>query len=54
MQNNGQSCIAAKRLIVADPIAEEFARKFVAKMQGLQLGDPFDEKTDVGTAGDAG
>ena len=46
--NNGQSCIAAKRFIVAEPIAEEFARKFVAKMQGLQLGDPFDEKTDVG------
>ena len=48
VQNNGQSCIAAKRFIVAEPIAEEFARKFVAKMQGLQLGDPFDEKTDVG------
>jgi succinate-semialdehyde dehydrogenase/glutarate-semialdehyde dehydrogenase len=48
VQNNGQSCIAAKRFIVAEPIAEEFARKFVAKMQGLQVGDPFDEKTDVG------
>jgi succinate-semialdehyde dehydrogenase/glutarate-semialdehyde dehydrogenase len=48
VQNNGQSCIAAKRFIVAEPIAEEFARKFVAKMQSLQVGDPFDEKTDVG------
>ncbi len=48
VQNNGQSCIAAKRFIVAEPIAEEFEKKFVAKMQSLKIGDPFDEKTDVG------
>lgn len=48
VQNNGQSCIAAKRFIVAESIAEEFERKFVAKMQSLKVGDPFDEKTDVG------
>ena len=48
VQNNGQSCIAAKRFIVADPIADEFERKFVAKMQGLRVGDPFDEKTELG------
>lgn len=48
VQNNGQSCIAAKRFIVAEPIADEFERKFVAKMQSLQVGDPFDDKTDVG------
>src|SRR6478672_2756794 len=48
VQNNGQSCIAAKRFIVAEPIAEEFERKFVAKMQSLQVGDPFDEKTELG------
>jgi succinate-semialdehyde dehydrogenase / glutarate-semialdehyde dehydrogenase len=48
VQNNGQSCIAAKRFIVHEKIAEEFERKFVSKMQGLQVGDPFDEKTDVG------
>src|SRR5579864_1791195 len=48
VQNNGQSCIAAKRFIVAAPIAEEFERKFVAKMQSLQVGDPFDEKTELG------
>ena len=46
--NNGQSCIAAKRFIVADPIAEEFERKFVARMQNLRVGDPFDEKTELG------
>ena len=48
VQNNGQSCIAAKRFIVHEKIADEFERKFVSKMQSLQVGDPFDEKTDVG------
>ena len=48
IQNNGQSCIAAKRFIVAEPIADEFERKFVAKMQSLQIGDPFDDKTELG------
>src|SRR5580765_7112324 len=48
IQNNGQSCIAAKRFIVAEHIADEFERRFVAKMEGLQVGDPFDEKTELG------
>jgi len=48
VQNNGQSCIAAKRFIVAEPIAEAFTKKFVSKMKALKVGDPFDEKTDVG------
>jgi succinate-semialdehyde dehydrogenase/glutarate-semialdehyde dehydrogenase len=48
VQNNGQSCIAAKRFIVAEPIADEFESKFVARMQSLKIGDPFDEKTEVG------
>jgi succinate-semialdehyde dehydrogenase/glutarate-semialdehyde dehydrogenase len=48
VQNNGQSCIAAKRFIVAEPIAEAFTKKFVSKMEALKVGDPFDEKTDVG------
>jgi succinate-semialdehyde dehydrogenase / glutarate-semialdehyde dehydrogenase len=46
--NNGQSCIAAKRFIVAQPIAKEFERKFVEKMQALKVGDPFDETTELG------
>jgi succinate-semialdehyde dehydrogenase / glutarate-semialdehyde dehydrogenase len=46
--NNGQSCIAAKRFIVADGIADAFERDFVKRMRELRLGDPFDEKTDVG------
>ena len=48
IQNNGQSCIAAKRFIIAEPIADEFQRKFVATMAALKVGDPFDEKTDLG------
>jgi succinate-semialdehyde dehydrogenase / glutarate-semialdehyde dehydrogenase len=46
--NNGQSCIAAKRFIVAEQIAEEFEKRFVKTMAALKVGDPFDEKTDVG------
>ena len=48
VQNNGQSCIAAKRFIVAEPIADEFERRFVAKMEGLKIGDPFDDATELG------
>ena len=46
--NNGQSCIAAKRFIVAESIADAFERKFVARMEALKVGDPFDESVDVG------
>lgn len=46
--NNGQSCIAAKRFIVAEPIADAFEREFVRRMEALKVGDPFDETTDVG------
>ncbi len=46
--NNGQSCIAAKRFIVAESIADEFERKFVSKMEALKVGDPFDESTELG------
>jgi succinate-semialdehyde dehydrogenase/glutarate-semialdehyde dehydrogenase len=53
VQNNGQSCIAAKRFIVAESIADEFERKFVSRMQGLQVGDPFDEKTQLGPLANA-
>jgi succinate-semialdehyde dehydrogenase/glutarate-semialdehyde dehydrogenase len=46
--NNGQSCIAAKRFIVAEPIASEFQKKFVAQMEALKIGDPFEDSTDLG------
>ena len=51
--NNGQSCIAAKRFIVAEQIADKFQREFVAQMEKLKLGDPFDENTDVGPLANA-
>jgi succinate-semialdehyde dehydrogenase/glutarate-semialdehyde dehydrogenase len=46
--NNGQSCIAAKRFIVAESIADEFEKCFVTKMQALAIGDPMDAKTELG------
>jgi succinate-semialdehyde dehydrogenase / glutarate-semialdehyde dehydrogenase len=46
--NNGQSCIAAKRFIVAQPVAEEFERGFVESMQKLRVGDPMNESTELG------
>jgi succinate-semialdehyde dehydrogenase/glutarate-semialdehyde dehydrogenase len=46
--NNGQSCIAAKRFIVAEPIADEFERRFVSAMRGVKLGDPMDAATELG------
>jgi succinate-semialdehyde dehydrogenase/glutarate-semialdehyde dehydrogenase len=46
--NNGQSCIAAKRFIVADAIFDQFTEKFVAAMRSLVVGDPMDEKTNIG------
>jgi succinate-semialdehyde dehydrogenase/glutarate-semialdehyde dehydrogenase len=48
VQNNGQSCIAAKRFITALPIADEFARRMVERFEALKVGDPMDETTDVG------
>ena len=46
--NNGQSCIAAKRFIVAAEIYNEFERRFVEEMKALRVGDPLDEDVDIG------
>jgi succinate-semialdehyde dehydrogenase / glutarate-semialdehyde dehydrogenase len=46
--NNGQSCIAAKRFIVTENVAEPFERALVAKFQGLKVGNPMDSATDLG------
>ncbi|WP_309710880.1 NADP-dependent succinic semialdehyde dehydrogenase [Pseudolysinimonas sp.] len=47
-QNNGQSCIAAKRFIVHTDVYDEFLRLFTDKVEALTVGDPLDESTDVG------
>jgi len=46
--NNGQSCIAAKRFIVAAEIYDQFERKFVEQMKSLRIGDPLEESTQIG------
>jgi succinate-semialdehyde dehydrogenase/glutarate-semialdehyde dehydrogenase len=46
--NSGQSCVAAKRFIIADEVYEEFERAFVDRMSRVRVGDPFDETTEVG------
>jgi succinate-semialdehyde dehydrogenase/glutarate-semialdehyde dehydrogenase len=47
-QNNGQSCIAAKRFIVHEEVADVFQRAFVDRMGALRVGDPMDDATEVG------
>jgi succinate-semialdehyde dehydrogenase/glutarate-semialdehyde dehydrogenase len=47
-QNNGQSCISAKRFIVDQTVAAAFEERFVARMSSLRVGDPMDPATDVG------
>ena len=48
LQNNGQSCIAAKRFIVADSIADEFFERLRAKFASLKIGDPLEDDTEIG------
>ncbi|MBE9067559.1 NAD-dependent succinate-semialdehyde dehydrogenase [Leptolyngbya cf. ectocarpi LEGE 11479] len=48
LQNNGQSCIAAKRFILVGNIADEFEARLVEKYQALVVGDPMQPETDIG------
>jgi acyl-CoA reductase-like NAD-dependent aldehyde dehydrogenase len=52
--NCGQSCIASKRFIVVNKIANEFIEKFVQKTEKLKVGDPLSDDTDVGPLVNAG
>ncbi len=47
-QNTGQSCIAAKRFIVEEPVAERFSELFVEAVKALKVGDPLDPTTNIG------
>ena len=46
--NNGQSCIAAKRFIIVDAVADAFTAQFVRRMAALKVGDPMLPETDLG------
>src|SRR6266436_5885483 len=46
--NSGQSCIAAKRLFIADKIYDQFLEQFLERMRALKVGDPMDETTELG------
>jgi succinate-semialdehyde dehydrogenase/glutarate-semialdehyde dehydrogenase len=48
IQNNGQSCIAAKRFIIHEAIADEYFERYAEAMSKLVVGDPLDEATQVG------
>ncbi len=46
--NSGQSCIAAKRFIVVEPVRAKFEALFVERMKAARMGDPFDDQTEIG------
>ncbi|MEV8564872.1 NADP-dependent succinic semialdehyde dehydrogenase [Streptomyces sp. NPDC051322] len=48
VQNNGQSCIAAKRFIAHSDVYDTFVDRFTTRMAALKVGDPMDESTEVG------
>ncbi|EDP94288.1 NAD-dependent succinate-semialdehyde dehydrogenase [Kordia algicida OT-1] len=48
LQNNGQTCIAAKRFVVVDKIYDDFLEMFTEKMQAKKMGEPMDEDTFLG------
>jgi len=48
MINNGQSCIAAKRFIIHEKVYDEFLTRFVRGVESVRIGDPMDEKTELG------
>jgi acyl-CoA reductase-like NAD-dependent aldehyde dehydrogenase len=46
--NSGQSCIAAKRFIVVEEVAEAFEERFRAAVAAMRVGDPMDRATQIG------
>ncbi|MFE3867245.1 NAD-dependent succinate-semialdehyde dehydrogenase [Flavobacterium sp. LS2P90] len=48
INNNGESCVASKRFIAVEAVADEFIKKFKEKLSTLVIGDPMDSKTELG------
>jgi len=48
INNNGECCVASKRIIVVEPVADEFLAKFKDKLSRLKVGDPMDPATELG------
>jgi succinate-semialdehyde dehydrogenase/glutarate-semialdehyde dehydrogenase len=48
MNNNGQCCVASKRFIAVEAIADEFIQKFKEKLSKMKVGDPMDPATELG------
>jgi succinate-semialdehyde dehydrogenase/glutarate-semialdehyde dehydrogenase len=48
INNNGECCVAAKRIIVVEPVADEFLAKFKEKLSNLKVGDPMEPDTELG------
>ncbi len=48
LQNNGQSCIAAKRFVVETAVYDRFVQKLAARLRRVRMGDPFDRTTELG------
>jgi succinate-semialdehyde dehydrogenase / glutarate-semialdehyde dehydrogenase len=48
INNNGECCVASKRFIVVEAVADEFLKKFTDKMAHLKIGDPMDRTTELG------
>lgn len=47
-QNNGQSCIAAKRFIVEETVADDFEKRFASAVSALKVGNPMDRSNNIG------
>ena len=47
-QNNGQSCIAAKRFMIQEQVYDEFINLLIQRVEELKVGNPMDEETDIG------
>ncbi|MFY0646764.1 NAD-dependent succinate-semialdehyde dehydrogenase [Sulfitobacter geojensis] len=48
LYNNGETCVSAKRFVVADKVYDAFVEAFVAKMSEIKMGDPMEEGTKLG------